>query len=163
IGATSQGFYEGATRFLSQLELRLGNLRPLLLSSTVKNDNTMLTVDLMNRDTGDSSPDTVTLLPGTLHIFRSKFLWNKTCYERLRVTNYGSEPVEVDLSFRFKADFADIFEIRGVKRKERGKSLPVEIGENVVVLSYLGLDGVTRRTRFEFNPSPKLASESEVH
>src|SRR5206468_3263300 len=100
IGLGVQGLYDGATRFLSYLELRLHNVRPLLLSSTVRSDNTLLTVDLMNRDTVEHQENT--LLPGTLHVFRSKFLWERTCHERVRIANFGATPVELALSFRFK-------------------------------------------------------------
>lgn len=50
IGLGEQGLYHEGTRFLSRLELRLGKDRPLLLSSTLKEDNTLLAVDLTNPD-----------------------------------------------------------------------------------------------------------------
>ena len=46
VGMGEQGLYHDGTRFLSRLELRVGNRRPLLLSSTVTDDNDLLTVDL---------------------------------------------------------------------------------------------------------------------
>ena len=48
VGLGEQGVYHDGTRFLSRLELRLGGRRPLLLSSTVKKENDLLTVDLTN-------------------------------------------------------------------------------------------------------------------
>ena len=42
------GLYHEGTRFLSLFVLRVGRDRPLLLSSTVKDDNALLTVDLTN-------------------------------------------------------------------------------------------------------------------
>src|SRR5207237_10620272 len=42
-------FYEG-TRFLSELALFIDNSRPLLLSSTVREDNSLFTADLTNVD-----------------------------------------------------------------------------------------------------------------
>src|SRR5438552_13032645 len=50
IGTGAQGLYKEATRYLSQMELRLGEKYPLFLSSTIKSDNTLLTVDLSNPD-----------------------------------------------------------------------------------------------------------------
>ena len=163
IGLGAHGLYDGATRFLSHLELRLGNVRPLLLSSSLKNDNTLFTVDMMNRDAHEPSETEVQLLPGTLHVFRSKFLWNKACYERLRISNFGRTDVEIDVSFRFRSDFADIFEIRGVKRSKRGELMSPELLENGVLLSYRGLDGLVRKTRLEFAPKPQHIQGSEVH
>src|SRR5581483_4786642 len=50
VGLAVQGLYHRGTRYLSRLELRLGKSRPMLLSSTVKDDNAMLAVDLTNPD-----------------------------------------------------------------------------------------------------------------
>jgi len=47
-GLGEQGLYHEGTRFLSRLEVRLDGQRPLLLSSTVKDDNSFLAVDLTN-------------------------------------------------------------------------------------------------------------------
>src|SRR6266481_2430149 len=46
----SQGLYHDGTRFLSRFELTINGERPLLLSSTVKQDNVLLNVDLTNPD-----------------------------------------------------------------------------------------------------------------
>src|SRR4051794_10031761 len=50
VGLGEQGLYVQGTRFLSRLELRVGGRRPLLLSSNVREDNDVLTVDLTNPD-----------------------------------------------------------------------------------------------------------------
>ena len=44
------GLYHAGTRFLSRFELLLGRRRPLLLSSTISEDNSVLVVDLTNPD-----------------------------------------------------------------------------------------------------------------
>src|SRR5581483_1827885 len=126
IGIGEQGLYHDGTRFLSRLEVRIGGRRPLLLSSTVKEDNDLLAVDLTNPDLAGRD-GTLQLLRGQLHLFRAKFLWRGACYERLRVSNYGLEPTAIDLSVSFDADFADVFEVRGSKRERRGQSLPPSI------------------------------------
>jgi len=50
IGMGEQGIFHHGTRFLSRLSLALGSVRPLLLSSTVREDNTLFTADLTNPD-----------------------------------------------------------------------------------------------------------------
>src|SRR5256712_13819273 len=76
------GLHYQDTRFLSRLTLRLGKDRPLLLSSTVREDNAVMAVDATNPD---AWRDNEIVVPrGTVHFFRSKILWEKTCYERLR-------------------------------------------------------------------------------
>src|SRR4029077_5460504 len=103
------GLYNDGTRFLSSLEFSLGKDRPLLLSSSIKEDNTLLTVDLTNPDVYFNGE---ILIPrGTLHLFRSILLWNQVCYERVKILNYGLSPIDISLTFQFSADFADIFEV----------------------------------------------------
>ena len=97
---------------------------------------------------------------GTLHIAVKKFLWRGVCYQQLRMKNHGLVPLDTILSLHFAADFADIFEIRGMKRKTRGGSLRPETTANRVLLGYRGLDGDTRRTRLEFSPRPSLLTAS---
>jgi glycogen debranching enzyme len=154
------GLYHGGTRFLSSFALRVGSNRPLLLSSTVKDDNALLTVDLTNPDfTIDGQ---VTVPRGTLHIFRTKFLWQGTCYERLRVYNYGLMSLHLPLYLQFDSDFADIFEVRGLQRERRGHKLATVAKEDGLVLGYVGLDGVTRRTHLQCSPPPTEVLGSEL-
>jgi glycogen debranching enzyme len=159
-GLGEQGIYHEGTRFLSHLVFRLGNSHPFLLSSTVQRDNLLLTVDLTNPDV--YGKETIILRRGDLHIFRAKFIWQATCYEWLRMANYGLLPVEIDFSFHFDADFADIFEVRGVKRDNRGTRLETEIATQSVGLSYRGLDNVIRRTEINFDPAPELLTGTEA-
>src|SRR5437588_7573546 len=49
-GLGEEGLYHEGTRFLSCLMLRLGQDRPLFLSSTIKEDNDLLAVVLTNPD-----------------------------------------------------------------------------------------------------------------
>jgi glycogen debranching enzyme len=140
--------------------LRLGRDRPLLLSSTVKDDNALLTVDLTNPD---FTIDGHVLVPrGTLHIFRAKFLRQGMCYERLQIYNYGLMSVEVPVYLLLDADFADIFEVRGLRRERRGHKLEAVLKHDGIVLGYIGRDGVTRRTRLQCSPAAVEASGSEL-
>jgi glycogen debranching enzyme len=157
-GSGELGLFYQDTRFLSRLSLRLGKDRPLLLSSTVREDNAVLAVDATNPDV--SRDGEVTIPRGTLHVFRSKVLWEKTCHERLRIHNYGRTPLDFSFSIEFDADFADIFELRGTNRERRGYRLETEVTEDTVVLVYKGLDDCIRRTRIVFDPRPSRISES---
>ena len=112
------GVYHQDTRFLSRFTLWVEGHRPLLLSSSIKDDNAILAVDLMNPDF--LFADKVVIPRGTVHIFRSKVLWEAILHERIRIHNYGMLPVELDFVIEFDANFADIFEVRGIDRKQRG-------------------------------------------
>jgi glycogen debranching enzyme len=159
-GLGEEGLYHEGTRYLSCLILSLGKERPLFLSSTVRDDNRLLAVDLTNPDL--SSGARVVVPRGTLHIARLRFLWQGVCYERLSIKNYGPAPINATLAVHFEADFADIFEVRGTRRKRRGEDLEPAVADGSVVLAYRGLDGVVRRTRIAFSPAPTTLSEEDA-
>jgi glycogen debranching enzyme len=154
------GIYHQDTRFLSKLVLRLEKERPLLLSSTIKDDNAILAVDLMNPDVWH---DGAVVIPhGTVHISRSIILWQAICHERVRVHNYGASAVDISLSIELDADFADIFEVRGAKRERRGHRLPTHVTQDCLQFAYEGLDGQVRRTRIAVDPPPTQLSETGI-
>jgi glycogen debranching enzyme len=157
-GLGEQGLYHEGTRFLSRCQLLLNGHRPLLLSSTVRQNNASLTVDLTNPDWYQKGE---LLLPrDTLHVLRSCFLWQGVCHIRLQVRNYGQAAAEVELILNFAADFVDIFEVRGMRRPRRGRMLEANVESGQVVLGYEGLDRVARRTRLTFDPAPAEVSAS---
>ena len=160
-GLGEQGIYHEGTRFLSLLAFRLGNLEPFLLSSTIKRDNLLFTINLTNPDLYVSGA--VVLRRGELHIFRTKFMCQATCYETLEWANYSLRPIELSFTLQYDADFADIFEVRGIKRRARGHRLPDEVTAERVVLGYKGLDRVLRRTEIEFSPGPEQLSASRAY
>ena len=90
-------------------------MEPLLLSSDLRDDNAILTVDLTNADIF-SSDRVVVLEKDTLHISRSVFVWRNTVYQRLALRNHGAHPLSLVLSITFANDFADVFEVRGMRR-----------------------------------------------
>jgi glycogen debranching enzyme len=150
--AVEQGLYYRGTRFLSVLELRLARRRPLFLSSAVSDDNVVLVADLTNVDVRRDHH--VELPHGEIHVFRTRVLGDRFCVDRVRVCNHSMRIVEIPLSIRFDADFADVFEVRGTERRRRGERLADEIGADECVLSYRGLDGVVRRTRIRWTRRP---------
>ncbi len=157
VGFGQQGIFHKEMRYLSRLEMRLEDVRPLLLSSTIREDNILFGADLTNPDLKLSSG---ALARGTLHIFRTKFLAGDTCYDRILLHNYDDKPLEVNLSFEFEADFADIFEIRGEKRPQRGRILPPRWTDHGLTFAYEGLDGILRRTNIDCSHPTCHAHES---
>ncbi|WP_342627495.1 amylo-alpha-1,6-glucosidase [Nguyenibacter vanlangensis] len=151
----ADGLYFHDTRYLSGLSLSLQGTRPILLSSTVRENNVMLSVDLTNTDIeGPEGTDTPAMNHDLLHVRRSRFLWNRVCYERLEIRNFDVVPRTALLDIRFSADFADLFEARGSTRARRGTRLPPQVGESEVSLAYDGLDGRRRTTQLRFWPPP---------
>ena len=149
------GLFFQDTRFLSQLQLKLGGADPLLLSSVVLDDNGAFVVDLANADLYDGQ-DRLVLQRDSIHVGRLKFLHGQTCYERIRLTRFNPLPGPVPLELAFAADFADLFEVRGEERPRRGTLRAERVDERTVRFHYLGLDEVKRSTSIHFDPAPDV-------
>jgi glycogen debranching enzyme len=150
-GLGEEGIYHRGTRHLSGLQLRLAGHRPMLLGSTARSDNSRLAFDLTNTDLGSGEQ----FLPhSSVHLSRSKVLWNGVCHERIVARSFVQNPVRLLLTLAYQADFADIFEVRGLRRPTRGRRLPTIISARGAMLRYVGLDGVVRRTRLGFSVPP---------
>ena len=159
IGFGEFGLFHCDTRHLSTFELRVNGHRPLLLSSTVRDDNALLAADLTNPEmkSGDHL-----VRHSTLHIYRSKFLRQAHCFERIRVQNYTTETVELSLSFQFAADFADIFEVRGGNRARRGRLLEPVLLEGGIQIRYEGLDKIVRTTTLRVSGTQSRIAAGEI-
>ena len=159
-GLSPGGLFHNDTRYLSDMLLLVDGQRPLLLSSAVEQDNVVLTVDLSNPDIYQGNA--LVLPRESLHIRRSKFLWQGTCYERIAVRNFDSRPQKCWLTLNFSADFADLFEIRGLQRPKRGIVTGAVIAGAKAIYRYVGLDHVERRSEICFDPPPRKLSKSQA-
>ena len=157
---TPGGLFYNDTRYLSDVQLLIDGQRPLLLSSAVENDNVVLTVDLSNPDIYQGNA--IVLPREILHIRRSKFLWQGTCHERIAIRNFDTRPQRCWLTINFAADFADLFEIRGIQRPRRGDTTCAVIGSTKTIFRYIGLDKVERRSEVCFDPPPRQLSKSQA-
>ena len=159
---TTQGVYYLDTRHLSRLSMILDGARPMLLSSTLRDDNATLTCDLSNPDRLDASGQLL-VQHDVIHLRRSRFLWNASCYERVNIRNFDDQPRRIELAIAFAADFADLFEVRGARRARRGETHPSKIGASQATLSYTGLDNRRLSTTLRFDPAPtKLSPDGAV-
>jgi len=151
-GKGQQGLYHRGTRFLNRMELEIQGCRPLLLSSAVVEDNSLLAVDLANPDLVHQG--TILLAANLLHVFRATFLHDGVCWQRLLVRNFALLPIEVTLTVHHEADFCDIFEVRGTTRVRRGELLEPDLDGDTAVLRYRGLDDRIRSLTVRTAPRP---------
>lgn len=151
------GLYYRDTRYLSRLDLLLGGVRPLLLSSSLSADNLILTADLTNGVLHDDAG--VEVEQGLIHIRRSVFLSGNACLTRLGLRNHGMTACSVSLQVQFGADFADLFEVRGMHRDHRGHGVAAQVGPASARIGYVGLDGAARETLVRFDPAPESVTE----
>ncbi len=160
-GAGEQGLYHEGTRFLSRFTLRVNGKRPLILSSRVKEDNELFIADLTNPDIPIGQTGAV-IRRDLVHVFRSRFLWQDTWYERIRLWNYSQGALLASLSFEFEADFADIFEVRGMPRPKRGERFEAVHSGTETRLGYRGLDNETRWTAIDWGETPHATTPTQA-
>lgn len=83
-------------------------------------------------------------------------------FERLSVTNYGSERCELQLVIEIGADFRDMFEVRGMARPARGRLQAPELAPDRVRFRYRGLDDLDYMTEVRFAPAPASVAPVET-
>ncbi len=136
------GIYDHDTRVLSQLEFMLTGGRRTKIRSRCINDGAGLVVDYSSRCEG-----------GTVHVRRRRFLHGGAMHERIALHNTGGAPVKIHAQFRYAADFADIFEVRGTPRKVHGTQ-HIACGPDRVTFHYRARDGRAARTHLALEPAP---------
>jgi glycogen debranching enzyme len=153
VTGSSEGLYHRDTRILSQLTLLLEEARPLLLSSMTQDDNAVFSADLSNPDLLVDGQ--IALRREQIHLHRLRFIWTGACYERLLIRNFSDRALRVRIALLFVSDFADLFEVRGERRRARGVSSAIRDSNRKTELRYMGLDEIERITTLEFDPAPQ--------
>ncbi len=153
------GIYANDCRHLSGMIMRLGGRRPLLLKSTIRSDNITLAVDLANPDLRVDHK--LVLQRNSLYISRTVFLYHDTCFQRFRIHNYGLTDVHIVWGLEFAADFADMFEVRGMKRDRRGELLEPIVRDDTIIYRYFGLDRLLRYTQLIAEPKPASCMDGQ--
>ena len=149
----AEGIYHQDTRYLSQLTLGFGGARPILLSSTLRDDNATLTCDLTNPDLYRG--DALSLEHDLVHIRRSKFVFRRRLLRAARHPELRRDDAAAAARGPVR---------RGLRRSFRGArhAPPAARADftrrssaaNSVALSYTGLDDRRRVTRLRFDPMP---------
>ena len=153
------GLYSQDTRFLSAFRMTINGRDPVLLSSSSERGY-LSHVDLTNPDLYEG--DTIVVPQQTLNIRRVRTI-SGHLFERIRVKNYNPFPVTLDVEFRFGADFADIFEVRGMTRSGDLTIAEPVVGADSIEFVHDGRDGARRTTRIEFGAPPdRLFAEEAV-
>jgi glycogen debranching enzyme len=142
------GLYELDTRILSSSILRLNGAQPTLLRGpygVAGADTIQLTNPELRRNPEDKRAAGPSLARRELSITRARRIGGQL-HEQLTIVNYSAVTQPLDLQLGLGVDMADIFEVRGYPRAERGALRPIELYEDRAVFGYDGVDGLTRRT-----------------
>ena len=149
-GFQGMGLYYRDTRFLSHYELTVDGRPPVLLSSSAERAY-MSYVDLTNPDVWTDGH--IAIPQQTLNIRRIRVI-NGRLFERIRFKNYNEHAIRVRVEVSFGSDFADIFEVRGLRRKRRGQFFHPKVDGRQVTFAYRGEDNVFRQTKIDLGSDP---------
>src|SRR5437870_2986161 len=150
-GAPDVGFFYDDTRFLSHLELRVGGQPALVLSSSTEKSF----VSQIELTTGNISfRDAPDLAENTIHIRREQLLDGEVLFDRFTFRNFNLKPVDLSVELCFDADFGDVFQVRGARRKVHGQYYRPVKRDHYLAFFYRGLDGILRQTLIEMKPQP---------
>ncbi len=146
------GLYFSDTRFLSTYEFHLNHMKPILLSTSAE-ESYVATFQMVNPiisvDGGKR-----TIPQQSISIRRSRFIF-EGIHERIGIQNCGRQPIDIECTLVFDADFRDMFEVRGIELRSLGRHLPVvEAHEYGMTFVYEGQDGLLRRTEVVLHSRP---------
>ncbi|MFZ0663298.1 MAG: glycogen debranching N-terminal domain-containing protein [Acidobacteriaceae bacterium] len=155
-GAPDVGFFTNDTRFLSQLELKVGGQATILLSSSTertyasKIEMTMKTL---------SEESTMDIPENTIHMRREQVLADNTLFDSLQFENFTQREQQLKIEMTFDADFMDIFQVRGMVRGYCGQYFKPVIKPDSMIFVYHGRDGIERTTAIHFAPEPAAITD----
>jgi glycogen debranching enzyme len=151
------GLYHRDTRILSCSLMRLSGERPVLLQGSMGGNfrgTIHLTNPTLDRDLSSKVRPEDALASRKLGISRERLLSGAGLQERVTLVNHSEYEEVFDLELAFAHDGADIFEVRGYARPERGRCQPAASTGDRLTFRYVGLDGVQRSTHLAFADRP---------
>lgn len=149
-GRCGVGLFFDDTRILSHYELTFtGGPATLLSSKAPEMYNANVNLAINDREFGGLSWD-----PQNVVYIRREMLLDDRLTERVTLTSYLGEPLDFEVALALGCDFADIFEVRGWERPERGEYMAPRIGDAEIEYSYRGRDGEMIGTAVRFRHPP---------
>lgn len=154
----STGLFMRDTRYLSRLRFTFGGVSPTLLDATHPDAtlSAIFTNPTIRKQDGSAT------IPAQTLVVRRRRVISDALLESLSISNYGPEDANFEIRIEFAADFYDIFEIRGYRRKMPASPVHHELLERQVRFTYEGTDGVFRQTRITFSDRPSLLTPRDA-
>jgi glycogen debranching enzyme len=128
-----------------------GDVRPVLLSHSVESGYRAV-VDATNPEIAEGVPEPV---PQETINLRRRLVICDRLYVEIELRSFNRRALTVPLALRLAADFADVFEVRGVRRRTaRGRAMVPKVNGSVLAFAYEGQDDLFRETQVELDPAP---------
>jgi glycogen debranching enzyme len=161
-GKHGYGLYYHDCRFLDGYQLRLADaeLSPLAATSGAgfKADLELANPDVRLADGR--------LMPKEDVAVRWERMIDSSClalHDRLTFENFGVETFSFPVALTFAARFEDVFVVRGMQAKSRGKLHPPRWDGGKLVFAYEGSDGLWRGLTVFFDPPPPHTEGATAH
>jgi len=156
---SGEGLYTHDTRFLSALSVQIGGRAPVLLSYSTEAGSRAV-INATNPQLAASGGDWIA--QQALNVRRTLVV-DERLYFLLSLRSFWPTPVHTSVTVSLAADFADVFEVRGVPRRNpRGHLLAPRRLPHGVSLGYAGEDDVVRHSVIGWDRDPadvELAAE----
>ncbi|MGI8484191.1 MAG: amylo-alpha-1,6-glucosidase [Thermomicrobiales bacterium] len=164
-GTKEAGLFVRDTRCLNDFEVKLEGQPLQLLNLSVIDATTMIV---------ESSNDALTLSDGRSLQAQSIFVRHDVHLDtavnvKTMIQNFDGQPISLPITFAFKADFIDMFDVRNMTPGRRSVPRPPELSDGTIILGAEGSTGesmstVIRATPYpdKVHPDPDAKSESTV-
>lgn len=131
------GLYKDDTRYLSCWDITLNGLDTVLLQADCQKGYAG-TFNYANKPFEQNGQ----IVPEQSILLKREIVITDAHREKFTLTNFHRSALKIELSIKFDADYADMFEVRGQKRLRRGKRMATKLSKenDYVILSYKGLD-----------------------
>ncbi len=151
LSTEGQGLYFRDTRFLSMYQMTVEGM-DLSLLSAAGDQSFVGTLQFANQR--GVLPNGTAVEARTISVRRNRFI-RDGLHERVGFFSFNPFPVDLTVKLAFGSDFRDMFDVRGyAKQARRGMISPPTHDGRSLWLSYLGADGVLRRTQISFEEPP---------
>ena len=151
-GPHGLGMYHHDCRFLSGYRLRVAGHQLVPLGASEAAGATLVLFLTNGSNDGDEA-----LKPEQLGV-----RWSRTIRasppgldDRIELSNYGDGDVDVPIEVRFRAEFEDVYIIRGLAREQPGELRPPTWNQDELRFAYRGGDGIDRSTRIRLGADPE--------
>lgn len=167
-GEHGLGLYYHDCRYLNGYELALSGLRPTALGADASRGFALLFA-LTNPRL--ALPDGGSVDPESVGIIRERVIDHAhlAVHESLSLQNHAHQPIDLRVKLAFRAEFEDLFVIRGIKTQASAERDRVVVEASATALSFTcdGRDGVVRALEVQLSPAPQTMHERaatwEIH
>jgi glycogen debranching enzyme len=160
-GEHGLGLYYHDCRYLGGYELTLNDAAPTALDADASRGFALLFA-LTNPKL--ALPDGGSLDPQSVGIKRERVIEHAklTVHERLSIGNHAPRPVDLRVTLAFRAEFEDVFFVRGVYLDSPPAHRRIEAHAATFFFARDGRDGIVRALDVHLHPTPRTMHESSA-